>query len=283
MDITTIPMRDVYKKFNLDDGTADFTGHAIALYLDEGYLDRPALETIQRIRLYFESISRYLKSPYIYPLYGLGELPQAFARLSAIYGGTYMLSKPVDEVVYENGSFVGVRSGEETVRADFVVGDPSYFPDKVKRNGKVVRVICILNHPVPNTKDSESVQIILPQNQVNRQHDIYITVVSHAHNVAPSGRYIAIVSTKLETEGNPEAEVEAGIRLLGAVQQKFVTVSDIYEPMQDGTSDKTFISTSFDATSHFETTCDDVLDIYRRITGKELVLNTSDDDCESSK
>lgn len=27
-----------------------------------------------------ESIQRYGKSPYLYPLYGLGELPQGFAR-----------------------------------------------------------------------------------------------------------------------------------------------------------------------------------------------------------
>jgi len=29
---------------------------------------------------YSESIQRYGKSPYLYPLYGLGELPQGFAR-----------------------------------------------------------------------------------------------------------------------------------------------------------------------------------------------------------
>ena len=48
-------------------------------------------------------VSRYGKSPYLYPLYGLGELPQGFARLSAIYGGTYMLDKQIDEIVFENG------------------------------------------------------------------------------------------------------------------------------------------------------------------------------------
>lgn len=36
-------------------------------------------------------------------MYGLGELPQGFARLSAIYGGTYMLDKPIDEIVMKNG------------------------------------------------------------------------------------------------------------------------------------------------------------------------------------
>ena len=31
-----------------------------------------------------------------------------------------------------------------------------------------------------------------------------------------------------------------------------------------------FISKSYDATTHFETTCDDVLDIFRRVTGEEF-------------
>lgn len=29
-----------------------------------------------------------------------------------------------------------------------------------------------------------------------------------------------------------------------------------------------FISKSYDATTHFETTCDDVVDIFERVTGK---------------
>lgn len=33
-------------------------------------------------------------------------------------------------------------------------------------------------------------------------------------------------------------------------------------------SDKCYISTGYDPTTHFETTIDDVLDLYRRITGE---------------
>lgn len=44
------------------------------------YLDQPCVDTINRIKLYSESLARYGKSPYLYPLYGLGELPQGFAR-----------------------------------------------------------------------------------------------------------------------------------------------------------------------------------------------------------
>ena len=34
-------------------------------------------------------------------------------RLSAIYGGTYMLDKPIEEIVYEGGKVVGVKSQGE--------------------------------------------------------------------------------------------------------------------------------------------------------------------------
>lgn len=130
-------------------------------------------------------MARYGKSPYIYPLYGLGELPQAFARLSAIYGGTYMLDKSIDEIVTDpaTGKFVGVKSGDETVKAKLVIGDPSYFGGspagaasagsgkvRVIEETKVVRAICLLKHPIPGTDDSDSVQIIIPQNQVNRRN-----------------------------------------------------------------------------------------------------------------
>lgn len=139
-------------------------------------MQRPARETYERILLYTSSMARFGKSPYIYPLYGLGELPQGFARLSAIYGGTYMLDKPIDEIVVdESGRFTGVRSGEEVARAGMVIGDPSYFrsvggKSLVRETAKVVRAICLLKHPIPNTDASDSVQLIIPQNQVGRQH-----------------------------------------------------------------------------------------------------------------
>lgn len=72
-------------------------------FRDDEYISQSAITTIRRIKLYSDSLARYGKSPYLYPMYGLGELPQGFARLSAIYGGTYMLDKPIDEIVMKDG------------------------------------------------------------------------------------------------------------------------------------------------------------------------------------
>ncbi|KAJ6666298.1 hypothetical protein lerEdw1_000570 [Lerista edwardsae] len=262
-------MRDVYKKFDLGQDVIDFTGHALALYRTDDYLDQPCQETINRIKLYSESLARYGKSPYLYPLYGLGELPQGFARLSAIYGGTYMLNKPIEEIVVEDGKVVGVKSEGEIARCKQLICDPSYVPELVKKVGKVIRVICILSHPIKNTNDANSCQIIIPQNQVNRKSDIYVCMISSAHNVAAQGKYIAIVSTTVETN-DPEKEIKPALELLEPIEQKFVSVSDLFAPTDLGRESQIFISRTYDATTHFETTCDDIKDIYKRMMGSEF-------------
>jgi len=54
------------------------------------------------MKLYLQSQGRYGDSPFLYPIYGLGGLPEAFSRLCAIHGGTFMLSKNVDEITFDD-------------------------------------------------------------------------------------------------------------------------------------------------------------------------------------
>jgi len=267
-------MEQLYDSYSLSATTKDFIGHSIALHRDDTYLAQPAADTVRKMQLYFQSMLRYGKSPYIYPMYGLGELPQAFARLSAVYGGTYMLRKPFLGVVEEGGKVVGVKSeNNEVAKCKFVVADPSYFPEKVKKSGQIVRCICFLS--APPISGIGSAQIIIPAKQVSRKSDIYVSYLSNAHSVVPNGKYLAIAAALVETS-DPHGELAPGIKVLGkGIVEQFYSVTDLFEPIEDGTRDKIFISKSFDQTSHFETTCDDILDMYKRITGKDLDLSVT--------
>jgi Rab GDP dissociation inhibitor len=120
--------------------------------------------------------------------------------------------------------------------------------------------------------------------------DIYIAVVSSAHNVCPKGYYIAIVSTIAESDSNHHLELKPGLDRLGKIEEQFLGQPiPLYEPLESGVNDNIFLSKSYDATSHFETTtgkswlcihpetnanhvADDIKDIYRRAEGQELVV-----------
>uniref|UniRef100_A0A8B9LBH4 Rab GDP dissociation inhibitor n=1 Tax=Astyanax mexicanus TaxID=7994 RepID=A0A8B9LBH4_ASTMX len=269
MDPNRTTMRDVFKHFDLGTDVVEFIGHALALQDGDEYLDQPCLQTIKRIKLYSDSLARYNHSPYLYPLFGLGELPQGFARLSAMNGCTYLQNRQVDDIIMENGRVVGVKSQGEGFRCKQLLCDPSFAMGRVRKVGRVIRVICILNHPIRNTQDARSAHIIIPHAQVHRKSDIYVCMVSYGHNVAPEGKYIAVVSTSVET-GNPEKEVQPGLALLEPIAQKFVSISDHMVPMDDGKRSQIFVSRSYDASSHSEAECEDIKDLFRRMTGAEF-------------
>ena len=126
--------------------------------------------------LYLDSIGRYGDSPFLYPIYGLGGLPEAFSRLCAIHGGTYMLNTQVDEVLFDGGKVCGIKSGDVSATAPLVICDPSYVTNAedgssnfVKPVGKVIRAICLLNHTIPHSNNAQSIQIILPAKQLGKK------------------------------------------------------------------------------------------------------------------
>jgi len=281
-DLTTMTMRQLYTEFGLVPTTHEFISHAMCLELDESHMDQPAAEPVKNLQVYCYSLSRYGTSPYIYPVYGLGGIPEGFSRICAIHGGTFMLNQDVDEILMDDaGKAYGIKTGNQMAKAPLVVGDPSYFPrEKVRQTGQVVRCICLLNHPLPSTNNSDSAQIIIPGPQVGRINDVFVCCMGSTLQVSTEGIYIAIVSTVLE-KGSPEEDVLPGLKVLGPILQRFTSVSTNYEPVGDGSTDNCYISKSFDGTSHFEGDCDDFLSLYKRVTGEDLDMNINADSVDA--
>jgi len=63
--------------------------------------------------------------------------------------------------------------------------------------------------------------------------DMYVFCCSYAHNVAANNKWLAFVSTTVETSA-PEAELAPGLALLGPIDEKFVEVVDLHEPLAGG-------------------------------------------------
>jgi len=286
LDLKQKTMREVYAYWKCDDNTQAFTGHAIALFRDDKYLDdaTKTLECISRLQMYAWSLSRFEKSPYIYPMWGLGGLPEGFSRLAAVHGGVYMLRREISEICYDaDGKVTGVKVKDEgSATCKQLIGDPSYFMNdkskKVEKTGSpVARWLCILDHPVEGTNNSHSAQIILPTKQTGHKSDIYISVQSSELQVAPKNRWIAMISAQVYTN-QPKKELGIAYKLLGKVLKEFFVTNETYKACNGDQNDNVFIPSSMDATTHFEETTREVMKIYKEITGQDVDLNANPDD-----
>lgn len=279
--------RTLIAGFGLDENTIDFLGHAIALYTSDEFLDQPATEVLERIKLYIDSSGRFGDSHFIYPFYGLAGIPEAFSRKSAVYGGTFMLNVTVDHLELEakDGMWTvgGVYEGERvSCRAHKVIAAPSYVEavgrGSLLRSGAVVRrVICILDHAIPGTHKAEAAQIILPQKQTGRRSDIFIVILGPAHAVCKKGYFLAIISGNVE---KPSVDEDLGVafQLIGPVVHRFVTETVIKTPVSRTFTDGLFVTDTLDATSHFESAAENVLELFRGVTGKALDLAITPED-----
>lgn len=284
-DLANMNFNELVAKFKLEDNTMDFIGHAVALYTNDDFLLERCIPTIEKIQLYMDSVGRFGSTPFIYPVYGLGGIPEGFSRKAAVGGGTFMLNQDITKMeIGADGNVSSVFDGEKKAETPLVIASPYYLinsglKDKVREVGKAIRCICIMDHPVPHTKKSNSLQIIIPQRQTGRKSDIYVMVVSSEHAVCKEGYYLAIISATQET-ANAEAELQVAMDIIGPVKEKFMTVTPMYVPASDKTIDNIYVTTTLDPTSTFESAAQDVQRIYKSIMGKDLDLENLPEDIE---
>ena len=105
-------------------------------------------------------------------------------------------------------------------------------------------------------------------------------MVSYSHLICANGFYVAIVSGTVETD-TPEQEIQPALDLLGDILDMFVSVSTIYEPISaEVEAQGLWITSSYDATSHFESASEEILQMYEKIVGEKLDLNIEPEDDE---
>jgi len=236
-------MMEEFASFGLNENSIDFIGHAVALNLDDTYLERKPEETYRRIVTYITSIAGYegSSSPYLYPVYGISELCQAFSRRASIFGTVFMLNAKIHSIDGLNLHLTDPNGEERRIRAGKMISDPGYFRDAAKdpnRNPKdidspssagskvaknIIRCVMILRR---SGKD-ESRNIIFLQKPLRRKNDIFCVVLGPEEMVCPDMYEIGIISTIKETD-NPEKEIGPVLKNFDIVK-KWIEVRQVLE------------------------------------------------------
>ncbi|XP_015688154.2 rab escort protein 1 [Oryza brachyantha] len=166
-------------------------------------------EGVKTIALYSSSIGRFANAEgaFIYPMYGHGELPQAFCRCAAVKGALYVLRMPATALLVdeEKKHYVGIRlaSGQDIMCQQLVL-DPSYEIPSLgvpcntpvsNSPGKVARGICIISSSVK--QDSSNVLVVFPPKSLEQEQVTAVRVLQLSSNLAvcPPGMFMAYLST----------------------------------------------------------------------------------------
>ena len=82
-------LEQVMREHKLTDKLQRFVAYGIVMQAPH----MSAIEAIHAINCYAQSLGRYSESAFLCNYYGTSEIPQAFSRMCAVYGGTYVLRR----------------------------------------------------------------------------------------------------------------------------------------------------------------------------------------------
>ncbi|KAM6354129.1 rab proteins geranylgeranyltransferase component A 1 isoform 2-T2 [Alca torda] len=140
-----------------------FILHSIAMVSET---DCSALEGLQATKKFLQCLGRYGNTPFLFPLYGQGEIPQCFCRLCAVFGGIYCLRHSVQCLVVDKESGrckAIVDHFGQRISANYFIVEDSYLSESICTNvsyRQISRAVLITDQSVLNTDSEQQVSIL---------------------------------------------------------------------------------------------------------------------------
>lgn len=114
-----------FKEYLSNKGLTPNLIHYVLFAIAGGTDTMPCLEGVKECKKFLMSLGRYGNTPFLWPMYGSGELPQCFCRLCAVFGGVYCLNRPINKVetkiVDEGKTVLDITSKSKMLKCDHLV------------------------------------------------------------------------------------------------------------------------------------------------------------------
>uniref|UniRef100_A0A4W4DNB7 Rab proteins geranylgeranyltransferase component A n=1 Tax=Electrophorus electricus TaxID=8005 RepID=A0A4W4DNB7_ELEEL len=155
------PFWEFLKSQKLTENLQHFVLHSISM-ADQEILTEEGLKATQH---FLQCLGRYGNTPFLFPLYGLGEIPQCFCRMCAVFGGIYCLRHSVQCLVVdkESGKCKAVidTHGQRISCNHFVVED-SYIREEQRTktsHRQISRAVVITDRSVLSYESDQQVLV----------------------------------------------------------------------------------------------------------------------------
>lgn len=191
---------------------AAFTKHAIALDPSPAVDDESSRERdLARCRQYAQSIGVYGSTPFLAPLYGAGELAQAYCRLAAVFGATFILQCGPLSLLRGGGdggaTVRALRCKEGEIRAKQFVFAASLVPPSVVRSPSSAEThrlhvcACVLSGSMlPSGTEVQLPFIVVPPLAGRNAFSAYAVQLDPSMHVTPSGLFMLCLWSRAADE-----------------------------------------------------------------------------------
>ncbi|KAJ4954284.1 hypothetical protein NE237_011067 [Protea cynaroides] len=188
-------------------------------------------DVVQSLALYHSSVGRFQNAmgAMIYPIYGQGELPQAFCRRAAVKGALYVMRMPVTSVLLDKESrhYKGVRlaSGQDLFSHELVMDpcftvrlpsllSPSSNLQYENTEGKVARGICIIRGSI--NPDLSNLLVVFPPRSLCTEQVTSVRALQLGSNMAvcPSGLSVLYLSALCDDAAQGRELLRAAMNVL---------------------------------------------------------------------
>lgn len=174
---------DLMKQQKLTDNLIHYILYAMCM----GNSETSFKDGIEKIRSYLTSIGRYGNTPYLFPMFGCGEIPQCFCRLCAVFGGVYWLGQKVSNVKVTDDKIVKMKFGNEEISAKKLVCGLNSTLEEVEVNLDpcefISRAVLITSSPVGGSavnSESDGGGVVLLYHPIEGNSD-GITMIQLSH------------------------------------------------------------------------------------------------------
>ena len=199
------------KHEKLTDNLIHFVIHSIAM-VDKKIKTFDGLKATEKFLL---SLGRFGNTPFLYSSFGSGEIPQAFCRLCAVFGGTYYLGRSIEAVISDaNDKCVGIISNGLRLNCQKLVMSGQTCPPDLKqvisdgvfaKDEVIERKICLAADSImPSEKEQLTFLSVPPKSTADSY--TYVTEVGHGAAVCPKGMYCLHLTKSREKNGENDLQ-----------------------------------------------------------------------------
>ncbi|XP_075796867.1 rab proteins geranylgeranyltransferase component A 1 isoform X2 [Pelodiscus sinensis] len=140
-----------------------FILHSIAMVSEA---DSGTIDGLKATKKFLQCLGRYGNTPFLFPLYGQGEIPQCFCRMCAVFGGIYCLRHSVKCLVVDKESGrckAMIDHFGQRISAKYFVVEDSYFSEKTCTNmcyRQISRAVLITDQSILKTDSDQQISIL---------------------------------------------------------------------------------------------------------------------------